>query len=659
MDGHPVAGNISSAYDLWMLPRTLGLLVLFTVLSACTAGLVCPAQQAQQVAPVRYHFGDDPDGKLGWARPNFDDSSWPVAQNGRWPIPTVASGDIAWVRVRVPVRSDASGPLAVRITLKALPSGGIVRMAVETFVNGHPVAQQGGFPPHAVVSLSAFDFVSDLAPGLAVPGETPIVVLRAWYPPFMQSPKSFSIAGVDIDESRNLHLADRANHLASLLAIGPDIALNFFIACMGVGLLVFWRLTRSRELLLCSGLLIATPAYGIFNELMDLGLVATSWRIGSWIVIMLATAGMAVTLEFVWATYGLRLFALKRLAQVALVVANATYLFLKLATVSSLLLWSALAIIPSFLVFCLVTIGVNLWALIFVKGNRLIAAAFLLVPLTVSVGLIGTPSSGRIGPLRVVFFNLAFFLSALAGFVVLAQRAWQAWRARDELRVEFEAAREVQQQLVAPAVDLPGFRIESVYAPAKQVGGDFFRVVPESDGGLLVVVGDVSGKGLRAAMTVSAIIGALRSIPPVSPAWILNALNSGLAGNLHGGFVTCCSARITRDGRVTIANAGHLSPYRNEVEVEVCAGLPLGIDPNCVYEESHFLLPPAERLTFVSDGVVEARNTSGELFGFERTQRITNSGAQAIAQAAVEFGQNDDITVLSVTRTVDLNPAPQ
>jgi serine phosphatase RsbU (regulator of sigma subunit) len=189
------------------------------------------------------------------------------------------------------------------------------------------------------------------------------------------------------------------------------------------------------------------------------------------------------------------------------------------------------------------------------------------------------------------------------------------------------------------------------------VGGDFFRVLPEADGSLLIVLGDVSGKGLPAAMTVSAIIGALRSIPPVSPAWILNALNSGLVGNLHGGFVTCCSARITTDGRVTIANAGHLSPYRNEVEVEICAGLPLGIDPNCEYEESHLLLPPAERLTFVSDGVVEARNASGDLFGFERTRRISNSGAEAIAQAAVEFGQNDDITVLSVTRTGSPTPA--
>ena len=642
-----------------MLPRTPGFLVLFTFLWVSLGGFVCQAEQSQSVPPVRYHFGDDPTLAAHWADPNFDDSSWTVAQNGRWPMPMpgAASGDVAWVRLRVPVRINAPGPLAVHITQDVFPARGPVRIAVQAFVNGHPVAQLGGFPPQADVSISAFDFVSDLAPSLAVPGETAIVVLRTWYPPFMHSTDAFATAGIDIDESRNLHLARRVNYLASLLAIGPDMALNAFIASMGVELLVFWRWARSRELLFSSGMLIATPALAVFNELMDLGLVATSWRIGSWIVIMLTAASMAVTLEFIWATHGLKFVALKRLAQGALAVANATYLFLRLATVPSPLLWSALAIIPSFLLFAFIGIGINLWAFFFVKGNRLIAAAFLLVPITVSLGLFGAPTSGTIGPFHVVFFNLAFFLSALAMFVMLGQRAWQAWRARDELRVEFEAAREVQQQLVAPAGRVPGFSIESVYAPAKQVGGDFFRVVPESDGGLLVVVGDVSGKGLRAAMTVSAIIGALRSIPPVSPAWILNALNSGLVGNLHGGFVTCCSARITHDGRVTIANAGHLSPYRNEVEVEICAGLPLGIDLNCVYEEIHFLLQPDERLTFVSDGVVEARNASGELFGFERTQRIANSGAQAIAQAAVEFGQNDDITVLSVTRSVGLNLA--
>jgi serine phosphatase RsbU (regulator of sigma subunit) len=84
--------------------------------------------------------------------------------------------------------------------------------------------------------------------------------------------------------------------------------------------------------------------------------------------------------------------------------------------------------------------------------------------------------------------------------------------------------------------------------------------------------------------------------------------------------------------------------------VEVGSGLPLGISAQADYEESQFVLEPDKSLVFLSDGVVEARNAAGELFGFERTLAISNSNAEAIAQTAINFGQDDDITVLSLTR---------
>ena len=219
---------------------------------------------------------------------------------------------------------------------------------------------------------------------------------------------------------------------------------------------------------------------------------------------------------------------------------------------------------------------------------------------------------------------------------------------RDALQAEFETAREMQQQLVPPAVDVPGFRIESAYKPARQVGGDFFFLRPEEQDGILLVVGDVSGKGLKAAMTVSAIIGALRTMPTLPLPSVLGALNRGLVGQIQGGFVTCCAARIGRGGKVAIVNAGHLPPYRDGVEMPVATGLPLGIDSSVEYEESEFTLPGEGSLTFVSDGVVEARNRSGELFGFERTAAISRQTAGKIAQAAQAFGQEDDITVLTI-----------
>jgi serine phosphatase RsbU (regulator of sigma subunit) len=214
----------------------------------------------------------------------------------------------------------------------------------------------------------------------------------------------------------------------------------------------------------------------------------------------------------------------------------------------------------------------------------------------------------------------------------------------------------MQQQLVTPAVDLPGFQIQSAYLPAKQVGGDFFRVLPEADGGVLVVVGDVSGKGLKAAMTVSAIMGALRGCDTRGPGRVLEYLNRVLYGQVSG-FVTCCVAHITSEGTMTIANAGNPAPYRNGEEMAVEPGLPLGLAAESTYGETQFQIAPGDQLTFVSDGVVEATNPQGELYGFERTQAISNQPANTIAEAAARFGQEDDITVLSVTREVGLNPA--
>lgn len=100
------------------------------------------------------------------------------------------------------------------------------------------------------------------------------------------------------------------------------------------------------------------------------------------------------------------------------------------------------------------------------------------------------------------------------------------------------------------------------------------------------------------------------------------------------------------------------APYLNGEELCVPSGLPLGITAGATYEGTSCQLVPGDRLTYVSDGVVEARNASGELYGFERTRTICVESAQAIAETARKFGQEDDITVLSVTRTARLEAVP-
>jgi hypothetical protein len=665
-----------------MLPRIprnlwIALLVMFAgcaprILGEASAGTtpVAHAENASQASAQsgsawRYHFGDDPDGKLGWADPNFDDNSWPVATEGRWPLPAFYSDGFMWVRVRVPVPNGAAGPLAIRVTEKfgatvngfaAAQVNGFATANV-VFVNGVLVGSRGSLPPRTELNAYGHDSVFDLPPGLTVPGETAVVAFRVWYPPDARWPGNFGCEILAIDASRVLHVAATSDHAAAQIAGGPDLACNFLIGVIALGLLVVWRLTGYRELLLCGLMLLSFPVFDALSTISEMGLITWSWRIDSLVWDSARTFAMLVTLEFVWTIHGLPGIPVKRLTQTAMIVRNVADLIVRLATAPSpIVYWSGLAILPASNLLDFLILGANLWAFVFRKRTRMIAASVALIPLSSLLGKFGILSSGAIGPFHVDYFNLAHFVAALALFIMLGQRAWLAWRTRDELRVEIETAREMQQKLVAPAADIPGFSVESVYEPARLVGGDFFRVVPESGGAVLVVLGDVSGKGLRAAMTVSAVVGALRSIPPVSPAWILSALNSGLAGQLHGGFVTCCAARILGDGTVTIANAGHLSPYRDGVEMEVEAGLPLGIIPDVEYKESQFMLRPGECLTFLSDGVVEARNASGELFGFERTLGIINSGAAAIAQAAIDFGQDDDITVLSITRAA--GPAP-
>jgi phosphoserine phosphatase RsbU/P len=196
----------------------------------------------------------------------------------------------------------------------------------------------------------------------------------------------------------------------------------------------------------------------------------------------------------------------------------------------------------------------------------------------------------------------------------------------------------------------PGYSIQTAYHPAHVVGGDFFQVIALASGGTLIVLGDVSGKGLGAAMTVSLIVGAVsilaRSNP--RPAAILNGLNQELCLRLNGGFATCLCISLDAEGHCTLANAGHFAPYRNGVETPSDPSMPLGISIHETYSETQSRLDPGDALTCLTDGVVEAQSSTGELFGFDRTQQISHLSAGQIARAAQSFGQQDDITVLTL-----------
>lgn len=224
--------------------------------------------------------------------------------------------------------------------------------------------------------------------------------------------------------------------------------------------------------------------------------------------------------------------------------------------------------------------------------------------------------------------------------------------ARQAIRKDLEQAQQLQQRVLVPeAVESVVFKVETEYRPAQTVGGDFFQTLTKADGSLLVVIGDVSGKGVSAAMLVAVLVGTIRTRADESfdPASMLMALNQRLIGRSGGHLATCIAAEIHPDGRMRIANAGHLPPYLNGKEMELEGSLPLGVVAESEVSVETFVLEPGDRLTFMTDGVVEATNGAKELFGFERTREISQKHAAAIADEAQEFGQEDDITVVSVS----------
>lgn len=228
-------------------------------------------------------------------------------------------------------------------------------------------------------------------------------------------------------------------------------------------------------------------------------------------------------------------------------------------------------------------------------------------------------------------------------------------RQQAALEQEFKNALEIQQVLIPETLPkVPGFTVTSAYKPAKQVGGDFFQIIPVEGGSTLVVLGDVSGKGLKAAMAVSLIVGAVRALAEdyAQPAQLLTQLNRRLFGRLQGGFATCLILLLKPDSTCVVASAGHPAPFLNSDEIEIPGALPLGVSQNTTYLECEVATRPGDHLALYTDGLLEARSRTGELYGFKRLEDLFSSptSAATATEAAVNFGQDDDITVLTLTR---------
>jgi hypothetical protein len=266
-------------------------------------------------------------------------------------------------------------------------------------------------------------------------------------------------------------------------------------------------------------------------------------------------------------------------------------------------------------------------------------------------------------------FGIRFGLVALSNvlltavlFVLLFRRLLLSVREQRLMALDVKQAQEVQRVILPESMTtLPGLTIEHEYRPAREVGGDFYQIIPHpADGSLLIVAGDVTGKGLQAGMLVALLVGAIRSTSELNadPLFLLQALNRRLVGRREAN-ATCMAMRIARDGAVILANAGHLPPYVNGRPVEIEGSLPLGVIAEAEFSVTEFRLRDDDRLVLASDGIAEAMDEKGHLFGFARVQELLEARmtASEVATAAQSFGQQDDISVIAVTRTAVLVPA--
>jgi serine phosphatase RsbU (regulator of sigma subunit) len=262
------------------------------------------------------------------------------------------------------------------------------------------------------------------------------------------------------------------------------------------------------------------------------------------------------------------------------------------------------------------------------------------------------------------------------GATLRKQRLEQEIRERERVEQEMRVARSIQQASLPEQVpQLEGWQISPCYRPAREVGGDFYDFLELEDGRLGLVVGDATGKGVPAALVMASARSMLRAIVQAlgstSPGDVLGRVNDALFIDIPANmFVTCFYAILEpKTGSLSYANAGHDLPYLcrgGEAEELRARGMPLGLMPGMSYEEKEIELDAGEGVLFYSDGLVEAHDRKGEMFGFPRLRAlIAHHGEErALGDFLLEQlysfvgdgweQEEDDITLLKLERSASL-----
>ncbi len=583
--------------------------------------LVATSEMAQLPADARLHRGDD----LRWADPAFDDSAWETVAGKGAPTWEDLAVNRMWIRMPVTIPAGEPSTLVVRLC------------PCEFYLNGIRIGATGDLNarrPTAGRIVQAFPIPAGVPAGRA------LLAIREYHPPGFE-------AFFAIWRNHNILLVP-ASHLIFAIEdqtrnIGLVISILLLLILTAVCAVVAGERFDGLTLLICAYLSCAIGGSAFYT-----GRGLNDWLAGMFIgglftspqapLVVLIQARMGgVRLNPTWLTA----YVVGHLGLRGLWLWN--YLRAEPAawTPAFLVIYPGLAVVAWLLALGILAVawkrpGVPRALLVAGAGSLLFA---LLSRFGIGFGVIGAGISifgtivnwDRIG-------QITFGLMA-ASYVI--KRAHSRRAEEQRLKAELQAAQSVQSLLLGQ--DLPS-GVNAVYLPASEVGGDFYQVFC-TERGTLVIVGDVSGKGLQAAMTVSTIVGALRNRRSNEPGEVLVELNRVLQGS--PGFVTCCCVRFDQNEAI-IASAGHPPPYLDGHEFNGESGLPLGVAADATYAECRMPLPAL--LTMVSDGVVEAANGKGELFGFDRTREISGKSAQEIADAAQAWGQTDDITVVTLRR---------
>ena len=255
------------------------------------------------------------------------------------------------------------------------------------------------------------------------------------------------------------------------------------------------------------------------------------------------------------------------------------------------------------------------------------------------------------------------------------QRLEQERIERERIEQELRVARSIQQASLPESVpELEGWQITPFYQPAREVGGDFYDFFELPEGRLGLVVGDATGKGVSAALVMASARSMLRAVAQGtehSPGGVLGRVNDALATDIPPNmFITCFYAILEPEsGRLLYANAGHDLPYvwqSGEAEELRARGMPLGLMPGMSYEQKEIVLDVGEGVFFYSDGLVEAHDPKGEMFGFPRLKALIAEHAEegSLGDFLLEelysfvgegWEQEDDITLLTLRRSSSLS----